>query len=164
MSQYFWRNEVCMNSPTSNKKSSRLSKSIKQSHRLDAQLADRKKAKSEGVSETVTAPVLSEIEIISHPSRGCTWSRETPEPTEIVLELQLRKVEQADRKMLGKVKRAFVKAGVEAGPEAQAAFLNDLLLAKVPVLNRSSGRIARVVKDEQSIASLLLVRVPKKSA
>ena len=83
---------------------------------------------------------------------------------EIVPELQLRKVEQADRKMLGKVKRAFVKAGVEAGPEAQAAFLNDLLMANVPVLNRSSGRIARVVKGERSIASLLLVRVPKKSA
>ena len=83
---------------------------------------------------------------------------------EIVPELQLRKVEQADRKMLGKVKRAFVKAGVEAGPEAQVAFLNDLLTANVPVLNRSSGRIARVVKGEQSIASLLLGRVPKKSA
>ena len=89
---------------------------------------------------------------------------ETAEPVEIVPELQLRKVEQADRKMLGKVKRAFVKAGVEAGPEAQAAFLSDLLMANVPVLNRSSGRIARVVKGEQNIASLLLDRVPKKSA
>ena len=79
-------------------------------------------------------------------------------------ELHLRNVEQVDRKMLGKVKRAFLKAGVEAGPEAQAAFLNDLVSANVPVLNRSSGRIARVVKGEQSIASLLLVRVPKNSA
>ena len=57
-------------------------------------------------------------------------------------ELQLRKVEQVDRKMLGKIKRAFLKAAVEAGPEAQAAFLNDLLRANVPVLNRSSGRMA----------------------
>ena len=89
---------------------------------------------------------------------------ETAEPVEIVPELQLRKVEQVDRKMVGKVKRAFLKAGVEAGPEAQAAFLNDLLKANVPVLNRSSGRIARVVKGEESIATLLLVRVPKKSA
>ena len=77
---------------------------------------------------------------------------------------RLRKVKQADRKMLGKVKRAFVKAGVEAGPKAQAAFLNDLLMANVPVLNRSSGRIARIIKGEQSIESLLLGRVPKKSA
>ena len=89
---------------------------------------------------------------------------ETAEPVEIVPELQVRKVEQVDRKMLGKVKRAFLKAGVEAGPEAQAAFLNDLLMANVPVLNRSSGRIARVVKGEESIATLLLVRAPKKSA
>ena len=83
---------------------------------------------------------------------------------EIVSELQLRKGEQAHRKFLGKVKRAFLKAGVEAGPESQAAFLSDLLLANVPVLNRSSGRIARVVKGEESIATLLLVRAPKKSA
>jgi hypothetical protein len=62
------------------------------------------------------------------------------------------------------VKRAFLKAGVEAGPEAQAAFLNDLLRANVPVLSRSSGRISRVIKGEQNIESLLLVRVHKKSA
>jgi hypothetical protein len=81
-----------------------------------------------------------------------------------VPESQTRKAEQVDRKMLGKVKRAFLKAGVEAGPEAQADFLNDLLMANVPVLNRSSDRIARVVKGEKSIATLLLVRAPKKSA
>jgi hypothetical protein len=87
---------------------------------------------------------------------------ETAGPVEI--ELQLRKVEQVDRKMIGKVKRAFLKAGVEAGPKAQADFLNALLLAKVPVLNRSSSRIARLVKGEKSIESLLLARVSTKSA
>jgi hypothetical protein len=66
--------------------------------------------------------------------------------------------------MLGKVKRAFLKAGVVASPEAQADFLDALLLAKVPVLNRSSGRIARIIKGEQSIESLLLARVSPKSA
>ena len=157
-----------MNNPTSNKESSKPSKSIKQSHRVEAQLARRKKAKSEVMPETVTAP-LSEMEIIPTstlpPVENVHFAEtETAEPVEIVPELQLRKVEQADRKMLGKVKRAFVKAGVQAGPEAQAAFLNDLLMLNVPVLNRSSGRIARVVKGEQSIASLLLVRVLKKSA
>jgi hypothetical protein len=89
---------------------------------------------------------------------------ETAEPVEMVPELQLRKVGQVDRKMLGKVKRAFLKAGVQAGPEAQADFLKDLLMAKVPVLNRSSGRIARVLKGEKSIESLLLARTPTKSA
>jgi hypothetical protein len=157
-----------MNNPASNKKSSKPSKSIKQSHRVEAQLAHRKKARSDAVSETVTTP-LPEMEIIPVSTFPPVETlhlveAETAEPVEIVPEMQLRKVEQVDRKMLGKVRRAFSKAKVNAGPEAQAAFLNDLLMAKVPVLNRSSGRIARVVKGEQSIASLLLVRIPKKSA
>ena len=157
-----------MNNPAFNKESSKPSKSIKQSHRVEAQLAHRKKAQSDAVPETVTTPA-SVIELIPTSAlppveKVHLDEAETAEPVEIVPELQLRKVEQADRKMIGKVKRAFVKAGVEAGPEAQAAFLNDLLMANVPVLNRSSGRIARVVKGERSIASLLLVRVPKKSA
>jgi hypothetical protein len=126
---------------------------------VQAQLAQRKKAKSDAVSKTVTTSA-SVIELIPAsalpPVERVHVEAETAEPVEIVPELQLRKVEQADRKTLGKVKRAFVKAGVEAGPEAQAAFLNDLLMANVPVLNRSSGRIARVVKGEQSIARLLV--------
>jgi len=136
---------------------------------VEAQLACLDKAKSDAVSETVTTPA-SAIELIPTSALPPPVERlhlveaETAEPVEIVPELQLRKVEQIDRRMLGKVKRAFSKAGVEAGPEAQAAFLNDLLMANVPVLNRSSARIARVVKKEQNIESLLLVRVHKKSA
>ena len=157
-----------MNSPAFNKESSKPSKSIKQSHRVKAQLAHRKKAESDAVSETVTTP-LPEMEIIPVSTLPPVETlhlveAETAASREMVPELQLRKVEQVDRKMLGKVKRAFLKAGVEAGPEAQAAFLDDLLRAKVPVSNRSSGRIARIIKGEQSIESLLLVRVPKKSA
>jgi hypothetical protein len=157
-----------MNNPASNKESSKPSKSIKQSHRAEAQPARLEKAQREVVPETQTAP-LPEMEIIPASTlppgkRLNLVEAETADPVEIVPELQLRKVEQVDRKMLGKIKRAFLKAGVEAGPEAQAAFLNDLLMANVPVLNRSSGRIARVVKGEESIATLLLVRAPKKSA
>jgi hypothetical protein len=157
-----------MNDPSSTKNSSKPSKSLKQSHRVEAQLARRKEGQSEVVPATVAAPA-SDIEIIPDSAlppaeRLALVEAETAEPVEIVPELQQRKVAQVDRKMLGKVKRAFLKAGVEASLEAQAAFLNDLLMAKVPVLNRSSGRIARAVKGEQSIASLLLVRVPKKSA
>jgi hypothetical protein len=129
---------------------------------VESQLTRLEKAKGEVVPETLTAP-LPEMEIIPTSALPPDLvEAETAAPVEIAPGLQLRKVEQADRKMLGEVKRAFVKAGVEAGPEAQAAFLNDLLMANVPVLNRSSGRIGRVVKGEQSIASLLLVRVPKK--
>jgi len=156
-----------MNNPASNKESSKPSKSIKQSHRVEAQLAHRKKAESDAVSETVTTPA-SAIELIPAsalpPVEKVHVEAETAEPVEIVPELQLRKVEQVDRKMLGKIKRTFLKAGVEASHEAEAAFLNDLLMANVPVLNRSSGRIARVVKGEESIATLLLVRAAKKSA
>ena len=157
-----------MNNASSTKNSSKPSKSLKQSHRVEAQLAHRKKAERDAISETPTAS-LPEMEIIPVSTlppveRLHLVEAETAEPVEIVPELQLRKVEQVDRKMLGKVKRAFLKAGVEAGPEAQADFLNDLLRANVPVLNRSSARIARVVKKEQNIESLLLVRVHKKSA
>ena len=134
---------------------------------MEAQLAHHKKAKSDAVSETVTIPA-SAIELIPTstlpPVKKVHVEAETAEPVEMVPELQPRNVEQVDRKMLGKIRRAFLKAGVEAGPEAQATFLNDLLMANVPVLNRSSGRIARVVKGEESIATLLLVRAAKKSA
>jgi hypothetical protein len=156
-----------MNNPASNKESSKPSKSIKQSHRVEAQLAHLEKGKSEVVPETLTAP-LPKMEInpasALPPVEKVHVEADTAEPVEIVPELQLRKVEQVDRKMLGKVKRGFLKAGVEAGPEAQADFLNNLLMANVPVLNRFSARIARVVKKEQNIESLLLVRVHKKSA
>jgi hypothetical protein len=157
-----------MNNPASNKESSKPSKSIKPPHQVEAQLARRKKAKSDAVSETVKTPAYA-IELIPAsvlpPVENVDVAEaKTTEAVEIVPELQLRKAEQVDRKMLGKVKRAFLKAGVEADPEAQADFLNDLLMANVPVLNRSSARIAKVVKKERNIESLLLVRVHKKSA
>ena len=157
-----------MNNTASNKTSSKPSKSIKQSQRVEAQLARLEKAKSEVVPKTLTAP-LPEMEIIPVSTlppveRLHLVEAETAASTEMVPELQLRKVEQVDRKMLGKVKRAFLKAKVEASPAAQAEFLNNLLMANIPVLNRSSGRIARVVKGEQSIESLLLTRIPPKSA
>jgi hypothetical protein len=151
-----------MNNPVPYKESSKSSKSLKQPHRVEAQLARLEKANDEVVAETVTTPATA-IELIPAstlpPVEKVHAEAKSAEPVEIVPELQLRKVEQVDRKMLGKVKRAFLKAGVEAGPEAQAAFLNDLLRANVPVLNRSSARIARVIKKEQNIESLLLVRV-----
>jgi hypothetical protein len=151
-----------MNNTAFNKESSKPSKSIKQSHRVETQLAYLEKAKSEVVPETLTemenipASALPPVEKVH-------VEAETAEPVEIVPESQPRKVERVDRKMPGKIKRAFQKSGIDAGPEARAAFLNDLLMANVPVSNRSSGRIARVIKGEQSIESLLLVRVPKKT-
>jgi hypothetical protein len=70
-----------------------------------------------------------------------------------------------NRKMMGKLRRAFRKAGKSEASEMEIrAFLTSLLEARVPVLNRSSSRIARVVKGEKNIESLLLARVSTKSA
>jgi hypothetical protein len=104
-----------MNNSASTKNSSKPSKSLKQSHRVEAQLARLEKAKSEVVPATLTAP-LPEMEIIPLSTlppveRLHLVEAETAEPVEIVPELQLRKVEKADRKMLGKVKRAFFESG-----------------------------------------------------
>src|ERR1700756_4549410 len=105
-----------MNHPAFNKKTSKPSKSIKQSHRVEAQLARLEKAESEVVPEALTAP-LPEMEIIPVSTlppveRLHLVETETAKPVEMVPELQPRKVEQADRKMLGKIRRAFLKAGV----------------------------------------------------
>ena len=74
-------------------------------------------------------------------------------------------VSGATRKMMSKLRRAFRKAGKSEASETEImAFLTSLVEANVPVLNRSSGRIAKVVKGEQNIESLLLARIPTKSA
>ena len=70
----------------------------------------------------------------------------------------------ANGKIMGKLRRAFRKAGRTEVSEGEiSAFLASLLEAKVPVLNRSSGRIARVLKGEKSIETLLLTLVPTKT-
>ena len=86
---------------------------------------------------------------------------QTVEPTEIVDEPASR----ANRKMMSKLRRAFRKAGKSEASETEIrAFLTSLLEAGVSVLERSSGRISRVVKGEKSIESLLLARVSTRSA
>ena len=153
-----------MNNSTSNEKTSKPSKSIKQSDRAEAQLGLRKEAKSERTSETVTIPV-PEREIIPASTlppveKVAFLPVETVKPAEIADEPESR----ANHRMMSKLRRAFRKAGKPDTPEAEmSAFLTSLLETKVPVLNRSSGRIARVVKGEQNIESLLLARVPTKS-
>jgi hypothetical protein len=149
----------------SNKESSKRSKSLGQSHREEAQLARRKKAKTEATSEIMTAPV-SEFEIgpastIPSVEKPAFLPVEAAKPVEIADELASR----TNRKMMAKLSRAFRKAGKPEASDAEiSAFLASLLEAKVPVLNRSSSRISRVLKGEQNIESLLLARVPTKSA
>jgi hypothetical protein len=162
-----------MNDSTSTKKSSKTSKSDRAESarkrikalpedRVEAQLA-RRSASGEtentinydGTSLETTAVEAPSVETL------VVLPAQTVEPTEIVDE----PASGANRRMMSKLRRAFRKAGKSETSEAEiSAFLIALLETKIPVLNRSSGRIAKVVKGEQNIESLLLVRVPKKSA
>jgi hypothetical protein len=156
-----------MNKPTSSKKTSKPSKSgpVENARMrinalvedpVESQLAEAKNGINYDDSSLEATPVktASVESLVFLPVR-------TVKPTEIADEL----TSPANRKMIGKLRRAFRKAGKSEASETEIrAFLTSLLEAKVPVLDRSSGRICRVIKGEQSIESLLLVRVPKKSA
>jgi hypothetical protein len=97
-------------------------------------------------------------------------------PTDVVNELQaeaapaatdlLRNSEEgSERRALGKLRRAFRKAGKPETTEAELrVFLDALHAAGVPVMRRTSGRLAKVVKGEQTVESLLLERGAKKAA
>jgi hypothetical protein len=162
-----------MNNP-STKKSSRPSKSDRAERaapkrikapvedRVDAQLA-RREASGEaenGVNNDGTPLESAPVETASGEKLAIV-PVESVKTTETADEL----ASGANGKIMGKLRRAFRKAGKPEVSEAEiSAFLASLLEAKIPVLNRSSGRISRVVKGEKSIESLLLVRVPTKSA
>jgi hypothetical protein len=162
-----------MNSPTSTKKSSTPSKSNRAERarkRIKAPAEDGVEAQLAGCEASGEAENGINYDGPSHettPAESASIEKvvmlpmESVKPTEIADELASR----ANRKMMGKLRRAFRKAGKPEVSEAEiSAFLASLLEAKVPVLNRSSGRISRVVKGEKSIESLLLVRIPTKSA
>lgn len=55
----------------------------------------------------------------------------------------------------GKIRRAFSKAGREPSPGELKTFLQSALDLGVPVTKRSSSRIARVIRGEKSLESLL---------
>jgi hypothetical protein len=50
--------------------------------------------------------------------------------------------------------RAFQKPGKEASQEEQLKFVEELIAAGVSIMHRSSSRIARVVKGEQTLEDL----------
>ena len=158
-----------MNNPTFTKKSSTRSKSNRAENarkrikgpvedRVEAQLAwceANNDINYDGTSHETTLAETTSIEKV------VLLPMESVKTTETLDEI----ASGVNGKMMGKLRRAFRKAGKSEGSETEIrAFLTSLLEANVPVLNRSSGRIARVVKGEESIATLLLVRGPKKSA
>jgi hypothetical protein len=161
-----------MNNPTSTKKSFTPSKSDRAESarkRSKAAAEDGVKAQLAGCEASGEAENGINYDGTSHETTPVETASiekvvllpmESVKPTEIADELASR----ANRKMMSKLRRAFRKAGKSEASETEImAFLTPLLQANVPVRNRSSGRIARVLKGEQSIESLLLARVFTKS-
>ena len=71
------------------------------------------------------------------------------------------------KRMLSKVARAYRKAGIKGGgtESDHAAFVHTLLNAGIPILERSSSRIAKAIKGEIEIADLKVNgRTAKKAA
>jgi hypothetical protein len=162
-----------MNNPISTKKSSTPSKSSRAERarkRIKAPAEDRVEvqlARREASGETETGINCDGSSLETTPVETASVENlivlpaQTVEPTEIVDEPASR----ANRKMMSKLRRAFRKAGKSEASETEIrAFLTSLLEAEVPILDRSSTRISRVVKGEKSIESLLLARFRPKSA
>jgi hypothetical protein len=64
--------------------------------------------------------------------------------------------------MLAKIERAYKKAAMpNVSEERKLEFAQELLAAGVPIVNRSSARIARVIKGEISIEDLKVSRRAK---
>ena len=149
-----------MNDASSTKSSSKPSKFLKHSHRVEAQLA-RREASGEaenGVNNDGTPLESAPVETGSD-EKLASVPVESVKSTETADEL----ASGANGKIMGKLRRAFRKAGKSEVSETEImAFLRSLLEVGVPVLERSSGRISRVVKGEKSIESLLLARVSAK--
>jgi hypothetical protein len=63
---------------------------------------------------------------------------------------------EVTKRMLSKVARAYRKAGIKGGgtESDHTAFVHTLLNAGVPILERSSNRIAKAIKREIEIADL----------
>jgi hypothetical protein len=63
--------------------------------------------------------------------------------------------------MLSKVRRAFRKAGKEGSQAEQEEFAGQLIAAGVSILSRSSGRIAKVLKAEETLEDLKISKARK---
>jgi hypothetical protein len=70
-------------------------------------------------------------------------------------------VSEITKPMLAKVRRAFGKAGKEASEEEQSKFAEKLIAAGVPDLSRSSSRIAKVLKGEETLEDLKISKSRK---
>jgi hypothetical protein len=60
-------------------------------------------------------------------------------------------VYEITKSILSKVRRAFRKAGKEVSEAEQAKCAEELIAAGIPILSRSSNRIAKVIKGEETL-------------
>jgi hypothetical protein len=70
-------------------------------------------------------------------------------------------VSEITKAMLSKVRRAFRKAGKEAPEAGQAKFAEELIAAGIPILSRTSSRIAKVIKGEETLEDLKISKSRK---
>jgi hypothetical protein len=70
-------------------------------------------------------------------------------------------VSEITKAMLSKVRRAFRKAGKEAAEAEQAKFAEELIAAGIPILSRSSNRIAKVLKGKETLEDLKISKSRK---
>jgi len=67
----------------------------------------------------------------------------------------LKLPEKRNSRPLGKVRGAYVKPGIaERAQDVHEAFARKLLTAGVPIMQRSSARIAKLIKREVEIETL----------
>ena len=110
-------------------------------NRVDAQLRRRRAEKAAAAKST---DVVNELQ-----------AEAAPAPADLLR----NSGEGSERRALGKPRRAYRKAGQPDAPETTLReFLATLRAAGVPVMRRTSGRLAKVVKGERTVESLLLER------
>jgi Xaa-Pro aminopeptidase len=118
----------------------------------------RERKHQDGVANQLARRAPKKSEIVAH----CV--PETVNVDETVKELKAKSKTaksppakpEVTKRMLSKVARAYRKAGIKGGgtESDHTAFVHTLLNAGIPILERSSSRIARAIKSEIEIADL----------
>ena len=129
----------------------------------------RERKHQDGVANQLARRAPKKGEIVSHFVAGAGNVDETIK--EIKAQSKPAKPAPAKpevtKRMLSKVARAYRKAGIKGGgtESDHTAFVHTLLNAGVPILERSSSRIAKAIKREIEIADLKVNgRTAKKAA
>jgi hypothetical protein len=117
-------------------------------------------------SKTAKTPTVKRLQTsdesnpsIVEASAGSDASPETAPP--VIPAEDSTPVSEITNAMLSKVRRAFRKAGKEVSEAEQSKFAEELIVAGVPILSRSSSRIAKVLKGEETLEDLKISKSRK---